>query len=594
MDARRFAKGLAALFAGALAVRGVVLFELSRTPYFDLLVGDGRAYDAWARRIAAGDWLGGETFYQAPLYPYFLGALYGAFGRSLLAVKLVQAVAGAAACVLLATAGRRLVSARVGLTAGAILAVYPPAIFFDGMIQKSALDLLFVTGLLALLARLEAAADGPSALAVGGVAAAFTLTRENALVFVPLIGLWLVGRYGRQGWRPAGLLLAGTAVVLLPVGFRNLAVGGEFVLTTAQSGTNFYFGNHEGATGKHEPLRPGREMPEFERQDATDLAQSATGRRLTPKEVSDYWRGLAVAWIRDHPVDWIRLMVRKLLLVVHHAEIPDTESLETAQDGSRLLRGLGLPLGFGVLFPLAAAGAVATWDRRRSLSIVVAIASTYALTVALFHVSARYRYPLVPIVALFAAAGAWGAAEAVGRRDRRTLIRLAGGGALGAAATFAPVLASIDPRPLTYANYAIAMSQDGRLDEAVATFRRSIAMAPGEPETHYNLAAALARLGRTAEAKGEYETVLRLAPDHAAAAGNLGILLAEGGDLDGAERLFRAGLALEPRSALARVNLGNVALIRGDPAGAARWYREALDVEPGNEAARLALQQLGR
>ena len=32
-------------------------------------MGDSHAYDAWAQRIAAGDWVGGDVFYQAPLYP---------------------------------------------------------------------------------------------------------------------------------------------------------------------------------------------------------------------------------------------------------------------------------------------------------------------------------------------------------------------------------------------------------------------------------------------------------------------------------------------------------------------------------------------
>ena len=39
-----------------------------------------RGRDDHPRRIAAGDWLGGEVFYQSPLYPYFLGALYTLFG----------------------------------------------------------------------------------------------------------------------------------------------------------------------------------------------------------------------------------------------------------------------------------------------------------------------------------------------------------------------------------------------------------------------------------------------------------------------------------------------------------------------------------
>ena len=50
-------------------------------------MGDARGYDAWARRLAAGDWIGTDVFYQAPLYPYFLGVVYALAGHDLLAVR---------------------------------------------------------------------------------------------------------------------------------------------------------------------------------------------------------------------------------------------------------------------------------------------------------------------------------------------------------------------------------------------------------------------------------------------------------------------------------------------------------------------------
>ena len=59
---------------------------------------------------------------------------------------------------LLGLAGRRFFDARAGLVAAALLAVYPPAIFFDGLIQKSSLDLLLMTTLLALMGRWNARA----------------------------------------------------------------------------------------------------------------------------------------------------------------------------------------------------------------------------------------------------------------------------------------------------------------------------------------------------------------------------------------------------------------------------------------------------
>ena len=98
----------------------------------------------WAQRLAAGDWIGSDVFYQAPLYPYFLGGLYAALGRDLLMVRLIQAMVGSAAVVLLASAGERLFSRRVGVLAGLALALYAPAIFFDALLQKSVLDVFFI------------------------------------------------------------------------------------------------------------------------------------------------------------------------------------------------------------------------------------------------------------------------------------------------------------------------------------------------------------------------------------------------------------------------------------------------------------------
>ena len=65
----------------ALAVRLVHVWQMRATPFFSVLLGDSRGYDEWARRIAGGEWLGGEVFYQAPLYPYMLGVIYAAVGR---------------------------------------------------------------------------------------------------------------------------------------------------------------------------------------------------------------------------------------------------------------------------------------------------------------------------------------------------------------------------------------------------------------------------------------------------------------------------------------------------------------------------------
>ena len=57
----------------ALGLRLLHLWQMRGTPYFSTLMGDARGYDQWAQRLAAGDWIGSDVFYQAPLYPYFSG-----------------------------------------------------------------------------------------------------------------------------------------------------------------------------------------------------------------------------------------------------------------------------------------------------------------------------------------------------------------------------------------------------------------------------------------------------------------------------------------------------------------------------------------
>jgi len=112
------------LGVGALVLRALYLVELWHTPFFSILVGDGKQYAAWAQEIAGGQWLGTSVFYQAPLYPYLLALLYKVAGPDPGYVRVVQIVLGSASCLLLAQAGRRFVGdrARSGrrLDAGAV------------------------------------------------------------------------------------------------------------------------------------------------------------------------------------------------------------------------------------------------------------------------------------------------------------------------------------------------------------------------------------------------------------------------------------------------------------------------------------------
>ena len=607
---------------GALVVRLLHVWAIEGSPFGPVLLGDSAGYDRWAREIAGGDWIGSDVFYQAPLYPYLLGLLYTVIGSEPVVVRVAQALLSAAACGLLALAGARFFSPTVGVVAGALLAVYAPAIFMDTTLQKSVLDLFLLTGLLALLARaMEEPSTVPrSWIGIGALLGLLALSRENALVLVAALGVW-VWRARVDMTRRLVLVAAGLAVVLLPVAARNAVVGGGFHLTTSQLGPNLYIGNHAGSDGTYNPLRYGRGDPSFERDDATQLAEAAEGRSLTPSEVSRYWVGETLADIGEDPVRWIGLLGRKAALTVNGWEAMDTESQYAYADHSWLLVVTGWLTHFGVLVPLALVGALATWSRRDRLEPLHLMLVVYAASVVAFYVFGRYRYPMVPFLVLLAAAGAVHLVElARGRAtavvSTGTLVALL---VVTGAVTNYPLLSADAMRAVSYNNLGTAYRERGDQAAAIEWYERAVALGPDQAQTHSNLASALtatgaltravdhyeqavaldpdaggirfnfgnalAAAGRYERAVDEYEEALVAWPDDSEAHNNLGMALGNLGRNVEAAEAFRAALAIDPTDAYAHGNLAIVLAELGDRDGARRHR---------SEAARLASQMDGR
>jgi tetratricopeptide (TPR) repeat protein len=571
---------------GALSLRALYLLELWPTPLFSVLFGDGRQYVAWAQEIAGGQWLGTSVFYQSPLYPYVLALLFKATGASVGAVRVVQALLGTASCLLVAHAGRRFVGDRAGLAAGWLLAIYPPAVFFDGLVQKSSLDLFLVSALLALLGEFVTRRSWPWMAAAGLALGLFTLNRENARVLSPVVGLWTWWCFGdesrrrRGGWIAA--LTIAVLVTVLPVGIRNYAVGGEFMISTSQLGPNFYIGNHAGARGAYESLLPWRGTVIFEREDATRLAEQALGRTLSPGDVSDYWVRRAISDIRSQPGAWIRLLGRKLLLTVNAREVADTESIEVFAEYSRVL-GTLYWFNFGVVLPLAAFGAWTARAHWRRLMLIAASGAALVLSVAAFYVMGRYRYPIVPMAMIFAGAGAVGlldVARAVWRR-RPPLGREIGPGFL--LAGFVTVLANVPFQAGgddTRLNIGEELLQSGRVDEALALLAREAAASPDYPKARLALGVALSKRGEKARALDEFRAAVSLDPGNFDARSALGLALAESGNVPGALEHFQEAVRLKPGDVAAEFNLANALQQSGRPGEAAPHYEAALRARP--------------
>jgi Flp pilus assembly protein TadD len=582
--------GLAFVVLLAFTLRFVHVWQMQGTLFLTLLMGDSKGYDVWAQQIAAGEWMGREVFYQAPLYPYLLAAIFGVFGHDLLVARLVQAALGAASCGLLGYAAGRLFGHRIGVIAGVMLAVYPPAIFFDGLIQKSVLDVFFMCLALALCAHiLNAGASMRQWIAVGIAMGALSLTRENAVLLAAVIACWA---YRASGVRAVVVFVMGVMVMVAPVALRNYAVSGEWHLTTSQFGSNLYIGNNPKSDGSYMSLREGRGSPEFERVDATQLAEKATARSLTPAEVSRFWTTQTLRHIQTQPWDWLRLLLRKMRLLVSRTEIIDTESQESHAEYSLVLRFLSPIWHFGVLLPIAVFGMfIATPDRRR-LWPFYAMTVVYAVSVVLFFVVARYRLPLVPLLMLFAAVAVERLASLLAHRKGPENPRIRWALAV-VAAVFVAVLAAwpdysaADQQAITENNLGVALQESSRPAEAIDHYRRAIAYKPGYAPALTNLGTALRAVGRVDEAVAVYGQVLEHDSSRATTHLNLGNALMTQGRKTEAIAAFREAVRLDPTTH-ARESLANAlyddastAIEGGDLERAIKQLREAIGLKPG-------------
>ena len=583
---RRHVLALGAILTLAFALRLAHWWAVRQQPFFAGLVMDSQEYDRWAQEIAAGDWRGSQVFFQAPLYPYFLAVLYSLFGRSLDAAYLVQIALAVAGCYGLYRAGREMAGEGAGLGAALLAAVYGPFLFYDVQLLKESPAVAVTSFLLWALAAARARARARPGvgrwLGAGVLLGILTLLRENALLLLPFL---LPLAWTREGKGPAflrrsGALAAGLALVLLPVAVRNGLVGGSFLPTTSQGGVNFYIGNNAQADGTYQPIVPGKQIPALERREPARLAEQALGRRLDAGEVSRYWLGRSLDWVRREPGAFLRLQVRKLGMFWSWYEWPDAVDYYHVKTLSPVLR---LPLlEFGGAVLLALAGLVLARRRLALFAPVLLFILGWTLSTVVFFLFSRYRLPVMPALLVLGGVTLAGLAEAWPAGNRRRAVGLA---ALLVTAVLLPRVVGYEPR-MDLVEYNLGRLYDEQGQPAVARehYKAAFVLNPQDFLACLNLGNLAARQGDWATALRFYQRAAALEPRSDDAESNQGGVYLALGDLAQAEAHLERALALNPQNLPALQNQALLRARRGDLPGARELNRRLLELDPANPA----------
>ncbi len=603
----------------ALAVRVAYLFDIAANPFFRTPVIDAEYYHQQAQLLASGGPLPHVPFQMPPLYPMLLSLVYRLFGADLVAAHGLQILFGTATVGLVFALAVRTTTPRfgprpglaAGLVAAGLVATNQSLLYLEGDLLATPLAVFLDTLALWFLVRwaMAPAPRRPAGLSLDLVGAGLALglaalALPLVLACVPVFVGWIAWR--RRMPAAAAALALLVAIPIVPVAIRNHRASSEWVLISANGGINAWMGNNPDWR-RTSTLRPG---PEWRAMQEMPVREAG----IVPSSERDRWfQRQAVRYWTATPLAALGSIAAKTLLLVHdHDIMRDFDFYYFRAHFSRLLRLPGF--GFAWLVALAGvellvAGGMRRWTGREARAaattptagvapLVPLFVASYAFGIVLFFVTARYRAPLVPALAVLGAPAILWAAALVQRRAWRRLVP--GIVVFGTILVLAKIdWFGVDRVDVAEAEYRVATTAE-KQGHYAAAFAQYDAVLKRDP--NHALAAARAAfcaqlLGQAQQAVDRYETLLERHPEYAEAAVNLANLASQGGARDAAQHYFEVALAADPFLPQAHASYGSFLLQGGDARGAAAAFGKALAYDPTWELLRIdyatALLQAG-
>jgi 4-amino-4-deoxy-L-arabinose transferase-like glycosyltransferase len=398
-----FARATVAIALGALVLRIVYVFLLGAHP---ALGSDATWYTLQAGTIADGigfvDPRAAYSFHGAvataqfpPLWPSLLAIAKLVGFDTVRSYRLVGGFVGAITVVLTAYLGRRLVSDRVGLVAGVVVAVSPAMIAADGSLMAESLFLGFVTGaVLAAVSGRRTAGCGWFAL-VGALLGLATLTRSDGLivaaVLVP-VAAWCTKARAERRVGLATVSIAVLVVVLVPWAVRNSDALGEPVLLSSNSGSLISGANCASTY-------TGRRVAGWD----FTCSHAAEPERGSEAHRAAVQRTAGIDYATDH---LSRAVVVGPLRVVRGWGLWSPKALgdaEGPESRTRPMQWVAWAVGLVVL-GLAVAGAVRLVRERREVAELFAVVGAASLVLLTSWGNQRFRLVAEPELAVLAAA----------------------------------------------------------------------------------------------------------------------------------------------------------------------------------------------
>ena len=327
----------------------------------DLIISDMKGYDLSAMALLEQQPLAvhtaerylfhplGSDTYHPPGYYYFLASIYAVAGHSYLAVRIVQAFVDTLTCLLIYLLGKLIFGEAAGLLAATLAAVYPPLIFYTGVLLTETVSTFLLTGtaLLLLHVRTRQLSRYMFLILAGLLLGLAIITRSVLLTTVPFVLIWLlVIVQPWLGWTKAVrytlTLVVPIVLMIAPITIRNYQIHRRFILISTNGGVNFFLG-HGGSERLKNQVR---NLPEVFSDDEIVGISS----RTQPEEEAYFYR-LGWDYIRKHPVQTMRSVPGKVVTMYWASDYWPASDAQ-----ANILRSIDLVLWKLLLLPLSLIG----------------------------------------------------------------------------------------------------------------------------------------------------------------------------------------------------------------------------------------------
>ncbi len=538
------------------------LNDISDEPFFKYLVVNPLVYDSDARQILQGI-PSRQPFFLSPIFPGWLASIYFVTGSSRLAVAVTNGLVGMLSIYLISAIAMETFGKKASRVASVLAFGYWSLYYFCGELMPTVLCISAVLASTYCIIKAENKSIRVPLIVLGLISIGFVSHINPAIRGLRAKGQYYDGNpkanlafavvfiagaalnlaiFSNSKLRdklrfPVGGLLSGLSMLLwsgtalysilltayimikraaksakigwlfallVPIAAstcHNYAITKDLIPLTTSFGVNLFIGNNPSSDG----------MNPFKLGEANRVRIEADRKGLSGKARSDFFKDKAVDFMRDHKIEWIKLVGRKTLISLSRVEVDNNADISERRESWRLA-----PIAFvnfGIIFPLACVGLVLTLrDSQRGLLLFFGFLCFMLTQVTLFSCE-RFRIPGSTLLIPLAGYGALSVVQQARKGDFRSLLTLAvvAFGA-GLVSNYDFLSLSEVEFPAIVANKAYVERLDGNLEKAADFAMKAIDMEPTNASAYFQLGAIEEHRGNLEKAIGYYLISLKNDP----------------------------------------------------------------------------------